>query len=167
VVESVKVVLLFISKLACRYFDFLIWKEYRKRRDACEIYSLRCGLLICYEKSSGRRNWTLMCPTNVLDCMMYMVRNLKNCITEKKVKEENHQSAWIVGENSRISNWDWNPMLYKDAVNRNQIKKEFRNDSFFKLVYWNYGVLMRRFVICVTFITYVENGKFDHEAFIM
>jgi ribonucleoside-diphosphate reductase alpha chain len=28
--------------------------------------------------SSGRRNWTLMCPNECPGCMMFMVRNLKN-----------------------------------------------------------------------------------------
>jgi ribonucleoside-diphosphate reductase alpha chain len=49
--------------------------------------------------------WTLMCPSNVLGCMMYMVRSLKkNTGYEEAGKGRNNQSAGVVGEDPRISN---------------------------------------------------------------
>jgi hypothetical protein len=43
---------------------------------------------------------------------------------EESRQEENNQSAGVVGEDPRISNWDWNAyMLYKDAVNRKSNQK--------------------------------------------
>jgi ribonucleotide reductase alpha subunit len=50
--------------------------------------------------------WTLMCPSDVLGCTMYMVRSLKKCILAMKSRQrkKNNQSAGVVGEDPRISN---------------------------------------------------------------
>jgi ribonucleoside-diphosphate reductase alpha chain len=86
---------------------------------------------------------------------------------EKLEKEENHQSAWIVEKILESQIETGTPyMLYKDAT-VNQTKKEFRNDSFFKFMYWDHGVYSPDEVAVWLHLHYlfVENGKFDHDTF--
>jgi ribonucleoside-diphosphate reductase alpha chain len=69
--------------------------------------------------------WTLMCPSNVLGCTMYMVRSLKkNTGYEEAGKEETikAQELWEKILESQIETGT--PyMLYKDAVNRKSNQK--------------------------------------------
>jgi hypothetical protein len=62
--ESVKVVLLSTSKLGMQMFWFdLKKKRIQERRDACTWFILcNVDFWFVYEKSSGKRKWTLMCP---------------------------------------------------------------------------------------------------------
>jgi hypothetical protein len=54
--------------------------------------------------------WTLMCPANVLGCMMYMVRSLKNVYWRRGRQGRNNQSAGVVGEKILESQIDWNAL---------------------------------------------------------
>jgi ribonucleoside-diphosphate reductase alpha chain len=69
--------------------------------------------------------WTLMCPRNVLGCMMYMVRSLKKCILAMKQAKEEKQSKQELWEKILESQIETGTpyMLYKDAVNRKSNQK--------------------------------------------
>jgi hypothetical protein len=65
--------------------------------------------------------------------------------TRKAAKVENHQSAWIVGENSRVKlRQERHTCCIKMQPTVNQTRKKSRYNTFVELVYRDYGVYFKR-----------------------
>jgi ribonucleotide reductase alpha subunit len=77
--ESVKVVCYLHRNLACRCFDFLdLKKNTGKEEMRARLFFAMWTSDLFMKRVQENGKWTLMCLANVLGCMMYMVRSLKN-----------------------------------------------------------------------------------------
>jgi ribonucleoside-diphosphate reductase alpha chain len=81
-----------------------------------------------------RRLWTLMCPNEcpVVWCVWRRIWSIVHHMKSWKGRK-NHQSAWIVGKNPRIANWNWNAICCIKMRQPKIKSKKFRYYSFFKL----------------------------------